>query len=196
MQWDQGAKLFLEALSSDKPTPGGGAAAAMTGAMGCSLVMMAASTTLKRKNTSQEAHNVLENVLPILRQGLEQLNYLIRQDAAAYEEYLKAYRLPKTDFARETLVQDALWNAACVPADTASICKQILCQADMLAPFIDKIIISDMYCACHLLNSAIACCTENIRANLIYITEQKRAEKLKQLLDFFEKGTNNESNPA
>ena len=41
MEWDKTAAKFVEALASAEPTPGGGAAAAMSGAMGCALVMMA-----------------------------------------------------------------------------------------------------------------------------------------------------------
>ena len=53
MEWYTAADKFIEALASSDPTPGGGAAAASAGAMGCALAMMAVGTTLKRKATPE-----------------------------------------------------------------------------------------------------------------------------------------------
>lgn len=40
---------FLEELSSDRPVPGGGAAAALTGALACALIAMTASINARRQ---------------------------------------------------------------------------------------------------------------------------------------------------
>jgi len=186
MCWADAAEKFTNALASTQAVPGGGAAAATAGAMGCALVLMSVGTTLKRKGTPAEFVQPLQESNARLTGWLDMLQNLARQDANAYENYLKAYRLPKTDFARETLVQEALWAAACVPADTADVCRQIFCETGIIREKISPIIISDVLCAQHLLRGAMACCVENIRTNLQYITVPERAEKLKKLLETYE----------
>ena len=182
MDWNQGAQLFTDALATSHPTPGGGAAAAMAAAMGCALGMMAVSTTLKRKNTPQAHRPILEQGLQKLSTWHDVLKTFMAKDAQAYGAYLAAVKLPPEDASRPTQIQETLWQAAQVPADTARVCKAVLEEIQTLHPFIDKIIISDAVCAAHLLRSAIACCVENIRANASYITPTDRAEKLHQII--------------
>ena len=185
MIWNTGAKQFTDALASSNPTPGGGAAAAMAGAMGCALVMMSIHTTLKRKNTPDELRALLEKSLQKLAPVHEQLKNLIAQDSAAYEAYLTAAKLPKEDPARTQAVQEALWQAACVPAQTAQICLKALSKIKDVRTLIAPVIISDVNCAQHLLKSAVACCVENIRANAAYITNTAHQEQIKQWLNTF-----------
>ncbi len=181
MIWNTGAKQFTDALASSNPTPGGGAAAAMAGAMGCALVAMAIQTTLKRKESSPQ----LAPVLNEYRKLLETLQNSMPQDAQAYEAYLTAAKLPKEDPARTQAVQEALWQAACVPAQTAQICLKALSKIKDVRPLIAPVIISDVNCAQHLLKSAVACCVENIRANAAYITNTAHQEQIKQWLNTF-----------
>jgi len=196
MNWNQGADQFLEALSSSEPTPGGGAAAAMSGAMGCALLLMAIGTTLKRKRTPEEHKAPLHKFHHDLLNRQQELKILMQQDAQAYEAYVSAQRLPAQDVTRAEKLQQALWQAALVPAEIATRTKQTLQEIPVLTPFIAPIILSDVRCAQHLLKSAWACSVENIQINLQGITNPSRAEKLKQLLASLKEGMNHESNPA
>ncbi len=182
MQWTHHITPWLDALSSADPTPGGGAAAAVTGAMGCSLLLMSLRTTLKRKATPAPNRPMLEKQVAQAEALLTQLKELAAQDARAYEGYLAAAKLPKDNPARPQALQEALWQAALVPAQTAQACKQVLALVQTAAPLIDQIILSDVACARHLLRSAVDCCAENIRVNAAYITQADRAAHLQQLL--------------
>ena len=190
MTWNESAHTFTDALASSAPTPGGGAAAAMAGAMGCALGMMAVGTTLKRKATPAEHRPMLEKSLQQLNMLHEQLKNLITQDARAYENYLSAAKLPKEDPTRPQAVQDALWQAAAVPAQTAQVCLQVLSQLKDAWPCISSIIISDAHCAQHLLNGAVSCCVESIRANAAHITDTKRQAQLQAWINTFLQGHN------
>lgn len=186
MQWFLAAKQFSNALAADEPTPGGGAAAAMAGSMGCALLLMALGTTLKRKNTPAADRDVLKKYQRTL-QGLHAtLQQYIEQDADAYGAYVAACRLPKENPARPQAVQDALWLAACVPADTAAACQRVLEVLTAAEEKIAPVILSDVFCARHLLSSAEACCMENIRTNLSFITDTERAAQLARLLESYE----------
>jgi len=51
--WQTGANLFVDALSNTEPTPGGGSAAAISGAMGCALGQMAIGISLRSKKLDE-----------------------------------------------------------------------------------------------------------------------------------------------
>lgn len=178
MEWYTAAERFTEALASSDPTPGGGAAAAMTGAMGCALAMMAVSTTLKRKATPEELRPRLTQSLKRLTAFKSELKSYIQQDGEAYAAYLTAKKLPKDAPAREQAVQDALLFAARVPADAASAAMHCLREIDDIKSDVADIILSDVYCARHLLQACIKCSVESIWANLSFIKHEDRVNEL------------------
>ena len=172
MEWFTAAERFTAALASSDPTPGGGAAAAHTAAMGCALAMMAAATTLKRKTTPAEVKTRLEKSLRKLTALKNQLDAYVQKDGEAYSAYLTAKKLPKEDPARTQALEQALVFAARVPADVATTAVEVLREIDALKPDIAPIILSDIYCAKHLLQAAIRCAVENIKANGAFIQNE------------------------
>lgn len=187
MEWFKAAEKFNQALSSSDPAPGGGAAAAMTAAMGCSLALMAAGTTLLKKSTAQEARSRLEQSVRKLGAFKTRLIELMQEDAAAYSAYVVAQKLPKEDPGRAQAMQDALAYAARVPADTATTALHCLREIQTIQPDVAPVILSDAHCARHLLQSALRCCIENIQANLAFIQDQTLAEKLHKQMETFAK---------
>lgn len=187
MEWFKAAEKFNEALASSAPTPGGGAAAAMAAAMGCSLALMAGQNTLNRKATTEETKKHLEPPLRKLGALKAQLNKLIQEDGVAYSSYIVAKQLPKENPQRQKAMQDALIYAARIPADTATTALQALREIELIEDDIAPIILSDIYCGQHLLKSAIKCCIENIRANLAFITDETWKEKFNQQIVYFSK---------
>lgn len=185
MEWFKAAEKFNQALASADPTPGGGAAAAMTAAMGCALALMAAQTTVNKKNTPQNVKTKLERHIRKLGALKGQLNNFIQEDGAAYSAYLVAKKLPKEDSDRQKAVEDALVYAARVPADTATTAIQCLREIDLIKDDVAPIIMSDVYCARHLLQCAVRCCVENIKANLAFIKNEDWGKKLRRHIDVF-----------
>jgi formiminotetrahydrofolate cyclodeaminase len=85
---------FVDALASSAPTPGGGAASALAGALGAALAEMVGQLTVGRAKYQQ--------VEPQVRQMLEELGkcrvqllQLVDEDAAAYQQVAVAYTLPR-----------------------------------------------------------------------------------------------------
>ncbi len=185
MEWFAAAEHFTAALASSDPTPGGGAAAAHSAAMGCALVQMSAATTLKRKTTLPETKVRLEKALRKLSSLKTQLNSYVRQDGEAYTAYLTAKKLPKEDPARAQAMQDALAFAARVPAATATTAVEVLKEMEMIRPDIAPIILSDMSCAKHLLQAAIRCAVENIRANVAFIQNEDLKNSFEKQITVF-----------
>lgn len=185
MEWFKAAEKFNQALASADPTPGGGAAAAMAAAMGCSLALMAAQTTVLKKATPQETKDRLARHIRKLGALKTQLNNFIAEDGAAYSAFIVAKKLPKEDSDRPKAMEDALIYAARVPVDTATTAIACLREIDLFKDFIAPVILSDIYCAQYLLKSAVRCCVENIRANLVFIQNEDWSKKLHQHIDVF-----------
>lgn len=187
MEWYTAAEKFNQALASADPTPGGGAAAAMAATMGCSLALMAVQTTKNRPHVDAAVQARLETALHKLLALKTQLTHFIEEDSIAYAAYLVARKMPKEDPQRPQALEKALVYAARIPADTATTAITCLREVEALAPDIAPVIMSDVLCAKHLLKGAIACCVENIKANLTFIQDKTTVEKFTKQLDTFAK---------
>lgn len=159
----------LEALASSNPTPGGGTAAAIAGAMGTSLLVMVSSLA-KSRNNSDEEKAALAKARQAIAPISAQLTQLADADSESYNGVMAAYRLPKaTDAekaARTTAIQAALKGATVVPLDTLRTCAGALREARTVAAFGNASAASDTGVAIALLRAAAAGADANVRANL------------------------------
>ncbi|MBQ7908448.1 MAG: cyclodeaminase/cyclohydrolase family protein [Elusimicrobiaceae bacterium] len=185
MEWFKAAEKFNQALASSDPTPGGGAAAAMAATMGCALALMALLTTVNKKSTSDEVKARLDVHIRKLGALKTQLNGFIQEDGAAYSAFLVAKKLPKEDTDRPKAMEDALIYAAKIPTDTATTAIQCLREIDAVKNDVAPVILSDIYCAQHLLKTAVRCSVENIKANLAFIQNESWIQKFKQHIEVF-----------
>jgi formiminotetrahydrofolate cyclodeaminase len=160
---------LLAALASPDPTPGGGTAAAIAGAMGTSLLVMVAGLAKSRNNTDEE-----KAALAKARAAIEpitvRLTELADADAASFDAVMAAYRLPKaTDeekAARTKAIQAALRGATEVPLETLRACATALEHARVVADNGNKSADSDVGVAIGLLQAAATGAAANVRINL------------------------------
>lgn len=115
---DMSAQDFLDALASVRPTPGGGGAAAMMGAMGAALVSMVCQLTIGKKG--HEAVEAEMRGLLVSSEALRaRLTAMVAEDAAAFDGLMAAYRLPKDSdeqrSARSAAIQAGLQAATLAP---------------------------------------------------------------------------------
>jgi formiminotetrahydrofolate cyclodeaminase len=111
---DQPVRVFLDQLAARTPTPGGGGAAAVTGAMAAGLVAMAARFSA----TELPGASDLADQADELRRRAADLADL---DARAYTAVLEAFRLPGDDGQRRERTREALLGAAVVPLEISGI---------------------------------------------------------------------------
>jgi formiminotetrahydrofolate cyclodeaminase len=123
---DEPVRGFLDQLAARTPTPGGGGAAAVTGAMAAGLVAMAARFSATRLPDAGELADQADE----LRRRLAQL---AEKDAQAYAAVLEALRLPRDASEREVQRQEALLGAALVPLEIAGIGARVALMAARLA---------------------------------------------------------------
>jgi formiminotetrahydrofolate cyclodeaminase len=161
---------FLEALAAKKPTPGGGSAAALVGALGAALGVMTA-----RYSDSADAERELETV----RAGLLPL---VDADAEAYGLVASAMSLPKdsddTKRRRKAALQTALGEAAEVPLKGMGLAARGLAELAKLAPICNKHLVSDLLAAASFLGAALEGCGENVKVNAVSLADKERGGKL------------------
>jgi len=123
------ASDLLERFASTEPTPGGGSAAALGGALAAALVAMVCRME-KTRTGSEEERARLITALGWATEAGARLRALVDEDAAAYDAVVAAYRLPKaTDedkAARRAAILEAVAGATRVPLDTAEACLVVM----------------------------------------------------------------------
>ncbi|HTH25912.1 MAG TPA: cyclodeaminase/cyclohydrolase family protein [Vicinamibacterales bacterium] len=166
---DMTVSQLLAALGSPSPTPGGGTAAAIAGAMGTSLLVMVAGLA-KSKNNTDDEKAALSKARAAIEPITAQLTDLADADAASFDAVMAAYRLPKaTDeekAARARAIQAALRGATEVPLRTLRACANALQQARVVADYGNPSAESDVGVAIGLLKAAATGAAANVRSNL------------------------------
>ena len=128
------ATQFLSELSSNAPVPGGGGASAAVGAFAAALGMMVTNLTIGKKKYAdyEEEVKAVRDRLEGLR---DQLIDLVDGDAVAFEPLSTAYSIPKDDPERDTIMENALYEASVVPM---SIMETVLAAAKELEVLVEK----------------------------------------------------------
>lgn len=122
-------ETFLERLASIDPTPGGGSAAAIMGAMGAALVEMVCNVTLGKKGF-EAAQSEIRAVLLEAKRLRAHLTSLVAADVAVFDELMAAYKMPKVaeheKSERSAQIQQSLKRATEVPLDCARSCAAVV----------------------------------------------------------------------
>lgn len=126
---DSTVQAFLDDLASSKPAPGGGSAAALSGALGAALVSMVCNLTVGKKKYA----GVEEEIKAILEKSealRHRLVSLIEDDIAAYSAVSEAFKMPRETEAqkaeRQAAMQKALKNAVLPPMNILEACVEVL----------------------------------------------------------------------
>ena len=174
-------RAFLERLGSSDPTPGGGAAAAVVGALGAALVEMTANLSIGRPRLAdvEERARAIEQRAAHLR---ERLSALSDADTAAFEAVSSAYRLPRADDAqkgaRTQAIQAALGGAADVPLQSARLCRAVIELAEEAAPILNQAVISDVLVGAVLARAGLESAALNVEINQAAMTDGAAVERL------------------
>src|SRR5262245_56520484 len=160
---------LLDAFASNTPVPGGGSAAALAGALGVSLLIMAASLPKSRTGAPEEAADLAEAAAR-LRPLRDRLVELIDADTNAYRSVMAALKLPKASEdereSRHVALQLALKEATDVPLDVMRVCQQALAGGLIVARNGYRAAASDIATAIELLGATVRGTGISIDGNL------------------------------
>jgi formiminotetrahydrofolate cyclodeaminase len=166
---EQTVGTFLAAIRSSNPTPGGGSASALAGAMGASLLAMVAGLPKSRAESAEDMEHLKAagGRCAALARDLETL---IERDSDAYNLVLAAYKLPKgTDTekaARSAAIQAGFRAAIAAPLDVMRACAAAAEQAVVVSTLGLASASSDVQVGVELLNAALRGAKLNVETNL------------------------------
>ncbi len=166
-------KKFLEQLSSDRPTPGGGSASALAGATSASLVAMVAGLSSRK---GQTGHKEMEEMK---KKGLAVQKRLFRaidEDSKSFDAVMKAFRLPRNSererIRRSKEIQKAYQRATLTPQLVCQHSLQLLGYSKTLILKGNPNAISDAGVAAFLADAAMAGGLLNIGINISVVTDK------------------------
>jgi len=150
-----GVEPFIEQLAAPTATPGGGSAAAASGAMAAGLAVMVASMSRSKKAYIQY-ESQLSEAIARLTQIREELKSAIDADAESYNAVMKAYKAAKESADGSTLINAALREASSVPLGVAERAVEVT------SPMMKSDLITSIALAKAALEGALA----NVEINL------------------------------
>ncbi|WP_026605688.1 methenyltetrahydrofolate cyclohydrolase [Methylocapsa acidiphila] len=171
---------FLDDLASERPTPGGGGAAAVCGAIGAALVSMVANLTIGKKNYESVSED-LAAVNAKAEHLRAELTGAIEEDVAAFNSVMGAYGLPRgTDeekAARTAAIQAALKEATLAPLRAVKACFEVIRLSAAAAEKGNLNVISDAGVAVLAANAGLRSAALNVFINAKAIKDREFAEK-------------------
>jgi len=172
---------YVEALASGQPTPGGGSAAALVGALGAALNSMVANFTVGREKYAA----VEEEVRALLAESERlraELQRLTQADTEAYGGVSAASKLPKNTeeekAARAAAIEEALKSAAAAPLAATRCSHAVLKVAAALVDKGNPNLITDVGVAAKFALAALECAVLNVEINLVSLKDQAYIKRI------------------
>ena len=189
---DRTCMEFIEELASSAPTPGGGGAAALTGAIGVALGAMVGNlTTGKKKYAAVQAD--IERMLDDAKALYEKMYALVAQDAEDFKPLAAAYSLPKStpeEIAhRDSVMEEVLVNACKTPLEIMRCAMSALRLMEEMAEKGSVLAVSDAGAGAAILQGALNAASLNVFINAKSIKDRDKAgELLKETEDMLKEG--------
>lgn len=169
---------FTRMLASSLPAPGGGAAAALCGALAASLCSMSAKLSLGKARYAQ-----LEDLILSTDEKAEKLRErfmeLIELDKEAFLPLKRAYSIDKAELGRGEILREASL-AACAPAvEMLILCSETVELLYDMDEVNNPMLISDVGCGAALCAGAMEAAAMNVLINTRGFKGDTEAEKLR-----------------
>ena len=187
---------LLQAFRSPDPTPGGGSAAALAGAIGASLLAMVAGLPKSRAATEEDVER-LQAAGRRCAAIAGDLTTLVDRDSEAYDLVVGAYRQPKgTDeekAARSAAIQKAMRAAIAAPLDVMRACAAAAEQGVVVAALGNPSASSDVRVGFELLGAGLRGAKLNVEINLGSVKDAAYVETVRRDVEEFERAIGHET---
>ena len=172
---------FLESMGSSDPTPGGGAAAAIAGATGASLIAMVGRLTLGKPGF-EDLEERMRALVVRADEARTDFLALADRDAEAFEQVMSAFRMPKGSdvekASRAQAIQIGLEHAAGAPLEIARRAVDLMELAEDATALGNPNAASDGMTAAGLLFAAVIGARANVEINAASLKDESRREAL------------------
>jgi len=180
--------VFLDSLAARTPTPGGGGAAALAGAIGCAQARMVVAYSLGPKS-EPGVRARLEAAAQELERCDRMLRSLMNEDAAAYERMsavgkaARAGRGTDAEAATEEEYRAAVATAAAVPLEMAAVASTALTALDAVEQDTNRRLGSDAAVSATLLHACARAAAYSVRVNLAPLNDEPSRGQIADTLD-------------
>jgi formiminotetrahydrofolate cyclodeaminase len=185
MYIDRLLRNYLDDLASAQPTPGGGSAAALSGAIGAALASMVAQLTLGKAEYAA-VHAEMEMLLQQSERLRARFVELMQADIDAYGQLSACFKLPRTTpeerAARTQAIQARLVGAANVPLEMAERAVELAQCCQRIAEIGNKNLLSDVATGAMLTAGAANGAAWMVRTNLNAMKDQQLVQSLYERL--------------
>jgi len=179
-------KHFLDELASSSPTPGGGSASALAGALAASLVAMVAGLSPKQRGMKKIRNRTLVLEKRLFRS--------VEEDAKGYQGVLKAFRLPKKTekekLRRARAIQRAFVKATVTPQLVTRLSLELLELCLIAVREGNPNTVSDAGVGAYLADTAVKGGLMNILINLGPVKDKVFVRKMLALIGAAERKRN------
>jgi len=185
-------KEFLSELASSSPAPGGGSVAALAGGLGAALSSMVCNLTIGKEKYA-DVQDEIKKVLKKSEALRKKLTVLIDKDTEAFNDVMKALKMPKETEEqknkRSKAIQEGYKVAASVPLETARTCEEILDVAVVVAKKGNQSSITDAAISAIMAKAGAESAILNVKINLGSIKDEKFVKKVSSEIDELQKNT-------
>jgi formiminotetrahydrofolate cyclodeaminase len=186
MYLDRPLQNYLDDLASAQPTPGGGSASALSGAMGAALASMVSRLTLGKPDYA-DVQAEIETLIQKAEQLRARFQQLMQDDIDAYSKLSASFKLPRATAeekaARTKAIQERLTEAALVPLAIAESAAELVQHCLRIAQIGNARVLSDIATAAGLAVSAGDGASWMVRVNVNSMKDQELASTLNGRLE-------------
>ena len=179
---DRSCGDFAQVLASKESVPGGGGAAALTGALGVALCQMAGNFTLGKKKYADVQEDIERNLNEAETLRIRLVD-LVEEDAKAFFPLSKAYSIPKDDPNREKILEEATLNACKAPMEMLETLSRAMELLEEMLSIGTKMLVSDVGCGAILCKAAMESAAMNVFINTGSLKDREMANRLETRAD-------------
>ena len=181
MDTKKSLQKYLEELSSNSPTPGGGNVAALCGALSASLGTMVCNLTIGKKKYL-DVETEMNEMKVKLNVYVDKFISLAKYDNEAFDRVIDAFKLPKETDEQKKLrieaIEKSTLEAASVPADVIRNCREIIPFLETISKKGNQNSLSDAGVAVAVIAAASEGAFLNVLINYSSLSEKQKASGL------------------
>ncbi len=177
MYINESLKKYIEDLAARQPTPGGGSAASLAGALGIALLEMVCNFTIGNRKY-EDIEEVTMSYLTVLKKIREEFVALIDEDVKVYSSICSAFKTKD-----EKIIDKALKDGYYISLKICKLSKSGIDVALALASKSNINLITDVGCGAELLKAGFNSGVFNSEINLKGIKDISFAERERSVIN-------------
>ncbi len=193
---DLSVREFVCEVDSAAPAPGGGSVSALASALGTGLLRMVGHLTIPKKKFNKLDEDVQKHFIhnhEVLKTLENRLLELIDRDTEAFNEIMKAFKMPKEteqdQKKRSKAIEAATLKAIDVPENIAKVALEALEMVDLVSEYGNKNALSDVGVSALMLYAGLEGACLNVKINLPGLSDENLIKQYQtKIEDLLKKG--------